>query len=468
MTTPIHRRHILACVIGMMSASLSQAQTQNSTTNFVYDTLGNLTQVTDPLNHVTKYAYDALNRRSTITNATNAIARNSYDGLDQLTSVTDQRNVVTTYSIDGLGNLTQTSSADTGITVNTYDEVGNVKTSTDAKGQTTSYQYDVLNRVTSIAYSDGGAVSYQYDQGANAIGRLSSLSDSIGSISYAYDLHGRLLTETRVFGNGTYVTTYRYDEVGRLAGITYPSGRIIDYVRDAMGRISQISSTKGVEVLPLVTQVLYQPFGPAKAVTYGNGQQYQRGFDLDGRITSFTLGNQTQAITYDAASRITSIADQANAATGNTYGYDVLDRLTSYISPSVGQSYAYDAVGNRTQKSINSSVTNYGYPATSNRLNQAGAQAITTDANGSITSNIRNQFSYDARGRMVSATTSIGLVQYRINALGQRVQKTTPSQSTVFHYDSGGKLISETTTVGTTSSTVDYVYLGDLPVAVLK
>ncbi|MES2299995.1 MAG: hypothetical protein V4582_23355 [Pseudomonadota bacterium] len=464
-------RAICAAALCALS-SVAAAQTQNTTTSFLYDANGNLTRVTDALGHVTNYEYDDFNRRVKIIDPAVGVTRNSYDGLDNLIGVTDPRNVVTSYTIDGLGNLTQTTSADTGKVTRTYDEAGNIKTSTDAKGQTTSYQYDVLNRVTLVTYADGATCAYEYDQGANAIGRLTRVIDVNGAIVYAYDLHGRLILETRTIEGAAYVTGYRYDSAGRLAGMTYPSGRSVDYTRDAMGRISQITTTKDNVTTTLVSAVQYQPFGPAQAVTYGNGQVYRRSFDLDGRIASFTLGSQTQAISYDAASRITAIADAGNAATGNTYGYDTLDRLTSYVSPTVGQSYAYDAVGNRTQKSNNGAVTGYSIAATSNRLTQAGSQPVTMDANGSITNNTRNQFSYDVRGRMVSASTSIGLVTYRINALGQRVQKKTPLETTVFHYDGGGKLIAESTTSASASgagtTTQEYVYLGDLPVAVLK
>ncbi len=464
-------RAVTGAVLYML-ASIAAAQTQNTTTNFQYDANGNLTQVTDALGHVTKYGYDALNRRTTIMDAATGVTTNTYDGLDQLVAVSDPRRVVTSYTIDGLGNLAKTVSADTGTTSNTYDEAGNVKTSTDAKGQTTSYQYDVLNRVTLVTYADASTVAYQYDQGANGIGRLTRVVDSNGSIDYAYDLHGRLLQETRTIAAVAYTTAYSYDNAGRLAGMVYPSGRTLNYVRDAMGRISQINTTRDDVTTALVTQVLYQPFGPAQALTYGNGQVYRRSFDLDGRIASFTLGSQTQAISYDAASRITAIADAANPATGNTYGYDTLDRLTSYVSPTAGQSFAYDPVGNRTQKSNNGAVTGYSIDAASNRLLQAGSQAVTLDANGSTVNNTRNSFAYDARGRMVTANTSIGQVTYRINALGQRVQKVTPLETTVFHYDTGGKLIAESTTSATsgngTTRSQEYVYLGDLPVAVLK
>jgi YD repeat-containing protein len=89
---------------------------------------------------------------------------------------------------------------------------------------------------------------------------------------------------------------------------------------------------------------------------------------------------------------------------------------------------------------------------------------IASDANGSITSNGNATFNYDARGRMVSANTALGLVSYKINALGQRVQKVTPTSTTVYHYDGNGKLIAESTDGALT----EHVYLGEMPVAVLK
>jgi YD repeat-containing protein len=110
-------------------------------------------------------------------------------------------------------------------------------------------------------------------------------------------------------------------------------------------------------------------------------------------------------------------------------------------------------------------TTNYIYGTTSNWLTQyAGSQnaTISTDPNGSTTNNGSTGFNYDARDRMVSASTAIG--QGKINALGQRVQKITPNATTVFHYDGSGKLIAESTDGALT----EYVYLDDMPVAVLK
>jgi YD repeat-containing protein len=88
------------------------------------------------------------------------------------------------------------------------------------------------------------------------------------------------------------------------------------------------------------------------------------------------------------------------------------------------------------------------------------------DANGSTTADAINQYTYDARGRLAQANTGSGLVQYKVNALGQRIRKTATQGDTVYHYDSQGRLIAESSSSGMVQT--EYIYLGDIPVAVLK
>jgi YD repeat-containing protein len=444
------------------------AQTQNTTTSFLYDKMGNVTQVTNPLGKITTFSYDALSRRIKETDPARGVTSYAYDGIDQLIRVTDARTIVTSYEIDGLGNLKKLTSADTGIANSTYDEAGNVLTRTDAKLQTTRYQYDALDRLTLVTFHDGSTVAYEYDIGNNGIGRLGKINDSSGSISYAYDPYGRITSETRIVAGLTFVTAYEFSSAGLLAATTYPSGRKIVYTRDADGRVTAVSTMMGGVAVPLVSQVSYEPFGPVHKITLGNGMTQTRSHDLDGRLASYNLSSQTMAISYDAASRITSISNAADVSSATNYGYDMLDRLTSVQAPIAAQTYTYDLVGNRKQKVNNGVTTPYTYAGPGNRLTQVGTQALSYDVNGSITNKGSATFSYDARGRMVSANTPIGLVQYTINSLGQRVRKVTPTESTIFHYDLGGKLIVETHTVGGVTTAQEYVYLGDLPVAVLK
>jgi YD repeat-containing protein len=407
------------------------------------------------------------------------VTQYGYNGLDALTQVTDPRSLVTGYTVDGLGNLTQQTSPDTGTTANIYDAAGNLLTQTDAKGQTTTYAYDALNRVTLITFNDGSSQVYAYDQGPNALGRLSSIreidpaSQVTSQIDYAYDLHGRVTSETRSVDGVQYVLGYTYDAAGRLSALTYPSGRTVTYAFDALGRVSQVTTAKDAQEQVVVQNVAYQPFGGVKSFTLGNGQIYSRAIDQDGRIASYTLGSANYELTYDPASRITGIAETGNPANTNTYGYDALDRLTSAVLPSSSYGYAYDAVGNRLSKTTGANTDSYTYSATSNQiatLTPSGgpARSFVFDANGSTIDDGLNQYAYDTRGRMAQSTNAASLVTaYQVNALGQRIRKSNSTDDRVFLYDTRGKLIAEADPP-TGNPRREYIYLGDIPVGVLQ
>jgi len=454
---------------------------QNQTTTYSYDNQGNLTSIDGPLSgtvDVTANVYDGLNRLIRVTDPNQGQTQYAYNGIDQLVSVTDPRNLATSYNYDGLANLNSQQSPDTGTTQNTYDSAGNLLTQTDAKGQVTTYAYDALNRVMSITFHDGSKQTYAYDQGANGIGRLSSITETnpqnqvTSLLAYAYEAHGRVATETRTINGVAYVLAYGYDAAGRLSGLTYPSGRTIAYTFDALGRISQVSSTpQGGAAQIAASNIAYQPFGGVKGYTLGNGQTYTRGYDQDGRIASYSLGTQTFAIGYDAASRISFITDTANAANANTYGYDALDRLTSAVLPNTPFAYSYDAVGNRTSKTVGSATDSYAYSATSNRLvsitAQAGAaRSFSSDANGSTIRDGLNSYTYDARGRLVTSSGMLGAMSYQVNALGQRIRKTNLNEDRIYLYDTRGRLIAETDPGGAVKR--EYLYLNDIPLAMLQ
>jgi len=467
-------------VINNLNRLFRELGAQSQTTEYAYDNQGNVISVKDPLNRITSNQYDALNRLKQVTSPApiSAVTQYGYNGLDALTQVTDPRSLVTGYSINGLGNLTQQSSPDTGTTTSTYDAAGNLLTQIDAKSQTTTYTYDALNRVSSITFQDGSKHNYTYDSGTNGIGHLTGIAELnpslvvIAQVAYGYDQRGRVVSEARTINSVAYTTSYRYDSPGRLDQLTYPSGRIVSYAFDGLGRVSAVTTTKpGEQAQGVVSGVAYHPFGGVKSYTLGNAQVYTRGIDLDGRVASYTLGNQSFSIGYDAASRIEFIAQFGNPANINGYGYDALDRLTSAVLPTTPYAYSYDAVGNRTSRTAGSSTDNYAYAATSNRIASitppsGPVRNFVFDANGSTTADGLNTYLYDVRGRMVQATSSIGATSYQVNALGQRIRKTNSLGDTVFHYDTGGRLIAETGPSGTLKR--EFIYLGDIPVAVAQ
>ena len=342
-------RAILGTAITCVILISSSAFAAPPITNFEYDANGNLTKMTDGLGHATVQQYDALNRliqqkqpHPTTANTQLGTIVNQYNAIDQLTAVTDPRNLTTSYSPNAYGEVLTLTSPDTGATSNSYDNAGNLKTKTDAKGQLTSYSYDALNRLTQAVYAGGQTITYSYDQGSNGAGRLTGIIDSTGSTAYSYDNRGRVVSEARTINTLIYTTTYAYNSAGQLSGVAYPTGLVLSYTRDSLGRVNQISSTKNNQTQILASNITYQPFGGVKSFSFGNGSTYTRSFDSDNRLTSYSLGTQTININYDLASRIIAATNAANSSDTKTYAYDNLDRLTGFIAPTTNQGYGYD------------------------------------------------------------------------------------------------------------------------------
>ena len=458
---------------------------------YQYDDNGNLKTAVDPLNRSTTSSYDAMNRLVASTDAGGGVTRYGYDAKDRLASVGDPINLTTTYSYDGLGNLTQLASPDTGIATYVADAAGNVIGATDARGATTSYTYDALNRQTRASFV-GGAVALEYDNGAiggfYAKGRLTKITDPSGTTTYGYDANGRVLSKTQTVttdgSTKSFTVSYRYVG-GRIAGVTYPSGKSVNYTYDAKGRIVSVQMAPYMVSLgtvtwmkfgPMLVQgVEYFPFGGVQAWTWGNLQTYRRGWDADGRIASLSLG-----------------PDSANYADESwMFGYDGLNRLTSAtLAQGEMLAYSYDRNGNRQQETrargttiygqealmgatsnyeqeaLAGATTNYGYGAGSNRLvvlSGAVTKNYSYDAAGNITGNGSVNFTYDGRGRLTQVSNGY---RYAINRLGQRVAKIGPPGITYFAYDEQGHLIGEYDQLGKVLQEI--IYLGDTPVVSLR
>lgn len=505
-------------IFGAMTSTVATAQTvQNTIYTYKYDANGNLTKVTDPLGRVTDLSYDSLGRPTQQTfpapqaSATRPVVQYNYDGRDQLSTVTDPRKLVTAYTTDGLGNQSGLDSPDTGRNASTYDMAGNLLASTDARGKASTYSYDAINRITRIDYASGLASVFEYDGGKasvpNAIGKLTGMTDESGNTRYAYDGFGRIASKTQTVVLGkvlkTFSVGYSYGNTGpgtgKLAGLTYPSGKRVNYIYDKAGQLSRLtvdSASPGDGGVPaeasvdLLTGIFYAPFGDVQSWYWGNSTEaavngYARTFDLDGRITSYTLGNvQTSGVlrrvSYDAAGRILSYTHEGSSfpvapvVLDQTFAFDDLDRLIGTQSATTNCGFVYDANGNRTQSSIGSNSYINTIDGSSNRLmsttGPAPAKTNVYDAIGNLSSDGETSYIYSDRGRL-ARTNKIGLTtSYLYNAIGQRVSKTSNPSSigagtTYFVYDEQGHLLGEYGIGGVVLQ--ETVYLGNSPVAVL-
>jgi RHS repeat-associated protein len=455
-------------------------------TEYARDGNGNVTKTKEALNaatpdNTTISDYDALDRLTRVTDPTLAgdtsikFTKYGYNALDQLVSVTDRRNNETSYTIDALGNLKQQVSPDTGTTVNTFDDAGNLATSTDARGKVAVYAYDALNRVKTISWATQPSenIAFIYDEGTNGIGRLTGMLDATGTTSWSYDALGRVTARTQVHaGSGrSFITGYAWT-AGRLTELAYPSGAKVAY-EYLHGRVSAIKlkGVAGAVDTPILANVGYHPFGPAKSWTWGNGSGYSRSIDTDGRIAAFPLGATAKQVAFDLANRITGITE-ADSAKSFAYGYDLLHHLTSQTvgsggSSTLNQLLGYDEVGNRITHTVGATTRTYTTQTTSNRLlSVSGLKTNTFDAAGNITNNSLQSWTYDSRGRMKTNSGATGVTTYGVNGLGQRVQKTHGALTTHFAFDENGHLLGEYGPAGVLNR--EHVWLEDLPVATLS
>ena len=431
-------------------------------TSITYNKNGERVATTDGNLHTTRKARDALGQVIAITDANNKAVLFTYDSTGRIRSITDQRNNTTSYEYDFAGHLTKLTSPDTGTTFYDYDPAGNRVQQVDARGTVTQYSYDALNRLTAINYPGDASQNaiFRYDStinGNKGVGHLTRHSNGAGSTDLFYNDLGHLIQQDDTIGSWEFSTQYHYDSMGRITSIIYPSGRIISYDRDALGRIIAITTKDdtGAPEQTIVSDVQYQPYGSVASLDYGNGIAQVYTYNLDGQLESVIatgLGNiRSEYYTYDLAGNITGIANDLNTSGDRTFSYDPLNRLVSETYIGGERNYQYDAVGNRTQliwaRSGQSQETNtYTFEALSNRLIQKDTQLWTTDQLGNTLSAEGNAqtYTYDHANRLQSYSENGQLkATYHYNAQGQRV-RTDKTEDTLLHYDQSGKYLGET------------------------
>ncbi len=287
-----------------------------------------------------------------------------YDSLNRLQKITQPLGLITTYG---------------------YDENNNRNSVTDPKGQTTAIVYDAQDRPKTLSYTHTiGAgpqgYSYGYDP-ENNLTTVGETSNPEGPRTYTrtYDSRNRLKAATDPFGH---TVTYGYDAANNLTSLTDASNKQTAYSYDARNRLQNVTMTGGASAA-----YSWYADGLLQRVDYGAGMKREYAYDNADRLTKVTNTTGTAATPqtqeflygYDANSNRESETRKFNGQTtrGITYGYDLLDRLTtaSYATaaqrpanPAVGQSasyteglrgtsFDYDAVGNRTTASAQDHTT---------------------------------------------------------------------------------------------------------------
>jgi YD repeat-containing protein len=491
---------------GMSVTVTDQAGKQRTS---VSDALGRLVQVNEApndsfLNYVTQYAYDTL---------------------DNLTTVT-QGSQTRTFVYDSLKRLTSASNPESGTISYQYDNNGNLLVKTDARNVSAHYEYDRLNRLTRRWYNRSNLVTdtthnnpglppevgasnetkFFYDAQAllagapsftrgSSLGRLVAQTYGAGSNGdyFAYDALGRVTLKIQQTGSVAYEVDAVYNRASLVTSMTYPSHHTITNTFDAAGRLTTFSGTLGDGVnRTYASEIIYSPFGGLAKEKFGTAAPtpvYNKQFyNVRGQLAEIRVSTSyTGPTDYDAnrgaivnnySSQCTGICAGQSMPDNNgnllkqeihipnqtmrwqQYEYDSVNRLKSAREVLNGgaeqwkQQFVYDRWGNRT---IDTAVT-YGVGINNkafavntvkNQLIVPGGQSgvMEYDAAGNLKNDTytgAGTRTYDAENKITSAKGNNSQDQlYAYDGSGQRIKRTINNVETWQVYGLGGELLAE-------------------------
>jgi RHS repeat-associated protein len=317
----------------------------------------------------------------------------TYDLGDQLTSVTDPLGRKTSYGYDAAERPTSTRSYDAiGVQVAQqaagYDAAGNVIGATNADGYQTTFSYDALDRLLTSTVPVDATNSITSGYGYDAAGNRTRVTDGRG---YASDGSGAKLPGSSYDTVLTYTPSNQIATVIEPATAAYPnaSDRTWTNSYDAGDLLTREDQPGNVSVTHT-----YDALGRDNTdtgTTSGTTTTKQFGYDLAGRLTSFSTPTGTQSVTYDDRGLPTSLAGPDGATTAT---YDPSGRLTNLTDPAGAQAFTYNSRGLlATASNLSAGIT------LTNGYDDAGELSSTVAAAGSATST--RSYTYDGLGRVI-------------------------------------------------------------------
>jgi YD repeat-containing protein len=189
------------------------------TVSYAYDTLGNVSQVTDEVGLVTSMT--------------------AHNLAGQPLTIVDPNNVSTDLTYDQRGRL-ETITVDPGpneaVTEIDYDLAGNVLKITKPDGNYLQYTYNDASRVTLIANNASETIELSYDALGNVTERKtkSAAGTIVAQQSQVFDEIGRLLQS---FGAASQTTSFGYDRTDLRTAVTDPRSNLYSFAYDALARL---------------------------------------------------------------------------------------------------------------------------------------------------------------------------------------------------------------------------------------
>jgi RHS repeat-associated protein len=462
----------------------------------------------------TNYEYDSLDNLTKVTQTQGSITQERLFKYDSLSRLTHERQVEAVATLNDAGVKVGSGGLWTGVYV--YDSAtGLLKEGYDARGVKTTFIYDNLYRVSQVSFTGETNnvtpnVTYYYDQASSGYfnnGRLTKVETASTSSApttsqvFDYDKMGRVAKQQQTIGaNGTiaaqtYTLEYGYNLAGQLISEKYPSGRRVAYTVDEAGRLSNVFGGGRT----YLSNLSYAGHGGLLAMTYGNGATESFSYNDRLQLTQQSLVKNSSVIQqYEYGYGVVNLNDGTVDTSKNT---GQLARVDGFIGGSVSsptkqwqQRFSYDSIGRleraKEVRGDNSQLvweSKFSYDRFGNRYRKVSENPnslpfvaveesdvdkatnristnTTYDEAGNTTtdSKFRNrQYRYDANGRMVwTQPTSSGTESKAVyDALGQRVATQVNGNWRYVVYDIGGKMVAEYGQSSTATDKIRYMML---------
>jgi RHS repeat-associated protein len=370
-------------------------------TSFERDAVGRVTALSLPDSSIWDWTWDDAGNLSTLLepDGTNTHAF-TYTPIDLLTTYTSPLAASDGFVYDGDRHLIRREHPSGEGTDWSYDAKGQLTTVTTPQGSH-QYTYEAATGLMETASSrDGQQSTYSYDGSLRTAATRSGVVD--GEVTYTYD--NDLRVSELAYADQTLPMTY--DEDGLLTGV----GSI------ALSRDPQNGLLLQVADGDFAIDHTYDPFAEVQSTSATQG----------------ATGIYEVSYTYDLLGRIATRAETIGATTQVwSYAYDALGQLVEVRRDgAIVETYSYDAAGNR--RAMTNALTGQNLPVGSftydddNKLLQAGATS----------------YSYDADGRLATATTGGATTTYGYNTDGTLASVELPSGQTISYlYDDRGRRI---------------------------
>ncbi|MGH6617906.1 RHS repeat-associated core domain-containing protein, partial [Sphingomonas sp.] len=255
-------------------------------------------------------------------------------------------------------------------------------------------------------------VYYGYDlQGLQLYARFGSASGE--GLTQGYDGLGRLLSSTTNQGGVARTLGYQYDAAGNRIRVTHPDGTYFIYDYDGLNRATAIRENGATTVA---------------TITY----------DTQGRRSGSNRAGAVTTYGYDPVSRLTSIADDLAGTVADvtaTFGYSPASQMATRTRNNNGYAFAGNVNVNRTY-AVNGL----------NQYTSGGPATFGYDANGNLTSDGSNSFTYDVENRLITRSGGVG-VALAWDPMGRLYRVSSPTTDTRFLYD-GDELVAEYSAAG--------------------